>query len=356
MTAASEIRMRNEQIPTRPSDPRCIVVYDRDGNLRYMNVAAKALLAEDNDPAYLRLLLDDIRGRLTSTNGIASTPDGTCRIAFQLSSGVEALVQTLADGEDLPDGWLVTLDRGNQLPHDEDLYAATRFRGLETLCAGAAHDLRGPLNNMVVHLELFKHELRKASAGEGGADFMQRIESVQREIHELNRNVQAMLDLTTTDDRRTPVDLTRMLGELGRLLRAKAKLQRVNVELSLPTEPVFVRGPRDRVRQVFLNIAVNAFDAMSEGGDLQIRLLPDAGDSVLVELSNNGEPVPAAIRDYVFQQRVTSRPTAAGIGLYVGRRLVEQLGGSIACDSHANGDTRFYVRLPRCPAERDAAP
>lgn len=348
--------MRNEQVPTRTADPRCIVVYDRDGNLRYLNGAAKALLADNNDSAHLRVLLDDIRGRLTSTDRLGSAPDGTCHIAFQLSSGVEALVQILTDGEGSSDGWLVSLDRGNRLPYDEDLYAATRFRGLETLCAGAAHDLRGPLNNMVVHLELLKHELRKAPSGDGGADFMQRIESVQREIHELNRNVQTLLDLTTTDDRRTPVDLTRVLGELGRLLRAKAKLQRVSVELSLPTEPVFVGGPRDRVRQIFLNIAVNALDAMPEGGDLHIRLLTDAGDSVLVELSNNGEPVPAASRDYIFQQRVTSRPRAAGIGLYVGRRLVEQLGGSIAWDGHANGDTHFYVRLPRCPAERDATP
>ena len=329
-----------------------IVVYDRAGAVRFTNEAARALLCSSGEPSQLGAALEVLREQLDPV--LQRTPVGACRIVDLGSQRRLHADVVVPDGDDVIGCVVVLAEDSAQRALNEDLYAATRFRGLEMLYAGAAHDLRGPLNNIIVNLELLKHGLLnppRATSAEGGGQ-TQWVEAIQREVHRLNRHVQTMLDLTTVVSEDEPVDVVDVLNELSRLLRATAKLRRVVFDWTLPDRPVFVYGRRDRLRQILLNIVLNGFEAMAGGGTLTLALKRD-GDDVLITLSNSGEPIPDYVRARLFERHFTTKAAASGIGLYVAQALAEQVGGSIAVCSDQGENACFAVRLPTLVADRE---
>lgn len=348
--------MRDQQV--KPSAP-AIVVYDRAGSVRFVNEAARALLYSNGERTPFLSALDAVREQLEPV--LHRTPvgeSGMCRIAVCLPSQRQLQAEVFVpDGDDLIGCVVAMFEDGMERALEEDLYAATRFRSLETLYAGAAHDLRGPLNNMIVNLELLKHGLLNppgSASAEGGGQ-TQWVDAIQREIHRLNRHVQTMLDLTAAANEDEPVDLVEVLGELSRLLRATAKLRRVVLDWTLPDRPVFVYGRRDRLRQMLLNIVLNGFEAMAGGGTLHLALVQD-GDGVRVDLSNSGAAIPDYVRARLFEKHFTTKTSATGIGLYVAQRLAVQLGGSISFCSEQGEPPSFSVRLPQLRAEHERDP
>ena len=341
--------MREQQAK---SEVPAIVVYDRAGAVRFTNEAARALLCSSGEPSQLNAVLDALREQLDPV--LERTPAGGRRIVDLGSQGRLHAEVVVPDGDDVIGCVVVLTEDSAQRALDEDLYAATRFRGLEMLYAGAAHDLRGPLNNIIVNLELLKHGLLnppRATSAEGGGQ-TQWVEAIQREVHRLNRHVQTMLDLTAVASEDEPVDLVDVLDELSRLLRASAKLRRVVLNWTLPDRPVFVYGRRDRLRQMLLNIVVNGFEAMAGGGTLNLALKRE-GDDVLVTLSNSGDPIPGHVRARLFERHFTTKAAATGIGLYVAQGLAEQIGGSIGVCSDNDANACFSVRLPELVADRE---
>lgn len=317
-----------------------VIAYDSGGRLRFANPTARALFDGGELPAGVvpAALREPVAAAFAALDG----DERACRLIVHAAPGKALRAEAFMPDADGAVVVILVADGATAL--DEDLYAATRFRGLSTLYAGAAHDLRGPLNNMVVNLELLKHGLL-AQPG-GAAEHLPWLEAAQREIHRLNGQLQVMLDLTASDaDDEAPVDMVEVLAELARLLRATAKLKRVQFEWTLPELRLFVRGRRDRLRQLLLNIVLNGFEAMPDGGVLRATLRHDAR-TVVTEFCNDGEPLPAALRAQLFRGRVTTKPAASGIGLYVAQRLAEQAGGSVSL--HENGaGVCFSVALPR---------
>ena len=228
-----------------------------------------------------------------------------------------------------------------------DLRTATRFRGLSVLYVGAAHDLRGPLNNMVVNLELLKQTLKTPGTAPPEAVRQRNyIETIQQEIYRLNRYVQALLDLTApSHDPRGELDLVQALNEISGLIRAQAKLQHVQLDWQLPDRPVVVRCHEVQFRQVLLNVIINALEAMPDGGTLSLRLSQD-DEQVVVEVCDTGPGIPEALHNRIFDMHFTTKGTGTGIGLYVARSVMEEHGGHIGLRSRSGAGTCFELRLP----------
>lgn len=233
---------------------------------------------------------------------------------------------------------------------ESDLRTATRFRGLSTLYVGAAHDLRGPLNNMVVHLELLKQSLKTTGDSKDASPDSVRqrhhIDTIQQEIYRLNRYVQALLDLTApTQDTRSILDLAQALTEIAGLVRAQAKLQQVELDWQPPDKPVSILCQQTQVRQVLLNIIINALEAMPSGGKLTIGLQQEAGE-VVVDICDTGPGIPEAVRQHIFDMHFTTKDTGTGIGLYVARSVVNELGGTLKVESTLGEGSCFSIHLP----------
>jgi signal transduction histidine kinase len=133
--------------------------------------------------------------------------------------------------------------------------------------------------------------------------------------------------------------------EIERLLEPQARLQQVAFETHLPGVAVRIAGQRDRLKQAILNVAINALDAMAEGGALEMRLEAHAEEAEVL-IGDSGPGIPEEVRSRIFDAHFTTKTTGTGIGLYLARSIVEAHGGEITVETAPGQGSTFRLRLP----------
>jgi signal transduction histidine kinase len=143
-----------------------------------------------------------------------------------------------------------------------------------------------------------------------------------------------------------------VIGDVLSLLEHQFQLQRVTVRRELSDQPVAVAGAEQKLQQVFLNLFLNAKDAMPKGGWLSVATRAENGQAV-VEVSDTGSGIPseylARIYDPFFTTKAIGQGT--GLGLSITYGIVREHEGTIDCESGVGQGTRFTVRFPLAPAE-----
>lgn len=330
-----------------------MLLWSPEGELEFANEAARQMLT-GNQPEQLAAQVTRMREVLAATAAQVSGDASPVQRDFELTiDGALRRFRLEMYGMDQPESrryLAVIKDRDMITALENDLRTATRFYGLATLYVGAVHDLRGPLNNMVVYLELLKQAARRAAQREPESDesASQRkyIETIQQSIYSLNSYVQALLDLTApADDVTTEIDLGQALTEIAGLLRAPAKLQGVTLDWQLPEKPMRVVGQPVQLRQALLNIIINALEAMPTGGTLTVRG-SSADDRIEIDICDKGAGISDALHERIFEMHFSTKEGRTGIGLYVARSIVREHGGDIAVTSKPGAGSCFHVRLP----------
>ena len=108
-----------------------------------------------------------------------------------------------------------------------------------------------------------------------------------------------------------------------------------------------------QLKQVFMNLILNAVDAMQDGGTLTMKTLFDtAAQVVLVEISDTGKGISAAVMDKIFHPFFTTKPKGTGLGLAISKRLIEDHGGKISIEKNASGGVTFKISLMATHPER----
>jgi signal transduction histidine kinase len=229
---------------------------------------------------------------------------------------------------------------------ETDLLLASQLRALSRVYGAVTHDLKAPLNAMVLNLDLLQSALRRGQGAFEAQESEQYVGVLREEIERLDRSLLALLAETTPAGRgREEFDACAMLAEIERLLRPQARLQHVGLEAHLPGTAVRIAGQRDRLKQAILNVAINALEAMSDGGALELRLeaLPEEAE---VLIADSGPGIPDEVRSRIFDMHFTTKTSGTGIGLYVARSIVEAHGGEITVASLPGGGSQFRLRLP----------
>lgn len=221
---------------------------------------------------------------------------------------------------------------------------------LGTLAGGLAHEIRNPLNGITLNLHLLEESL-------GGADdtlkalsdrFLGRIRPA---LGHLDRIVTEFLDFA----RPRPMELERvelrgLVEEVRDFLDPEARTRGIALRVALEEEDrVYpVRGDRDRLRQVLLNLATNSFQAMDgrEGGQVDLELgLSDRG-RVRLRVRDDGPGIPDECRDRLFRLFFTTREGGTGLGLPIVRRVVEDHGGSVELEHTGEDGSVFSIEIP----------
>jgi len=229
---------------------------------------------------------------------------------------------------------------------ETDLLLASQLRALTRVYHAVTHDLKAPLHAMVLNLDLLQSALRR---GEGAAEAEaseQYLGVLREELERLDRSLLALLAETTPAGRgREEFDARAMVEEIERLLLPQARLQHVALEARLPGTALRIAGQRDRLKQAILNVAINALEAMSGGGALELRLeaLPE---HVEVLITDSGPGIPDEVRRRIFDLHFTTKTSGTGIGLYVARSIVEAHGGQITVGSAPGRGSEFRLRVP----------
>jgi signal transduction histidine kinase len=232
-----------------------------------------------------------------------------------------------------------------------ELVRREKLSALGRLAAGVAHDVRNPLHSIGLTLD----HLREACRPEDdrrAADFDRSVEIIRGEVHRLDRLVGNFLRFARSDPRmRRSLDLQKLLAETARLVRKEAEWRDVRVALELGGSVPPVLGDGEAIRSSILNLVLNSFEAMPEGGKLTLSLREEQGE-VIVDVADTGAGIPEEDQEKVFEFAFTTREGGYGLGLaMVHQCIVEDHGGRVGLHSRPGEGTRVRIVLPACDGE-----
>ena len=240
-----------------------------------------------------------------------------------------------------------------------------KLAALGRLSAGVAHEVKNPLNAMMIHLELLRQQFRPvplaraATRGSGAAvaatdvptvdptQALEHVDVIAAEIRRLDEVVQGFLKFTRPEDLKLqPVRLAALFDEVIPIVRPEA--ERHGVQLVVDADgPPDVNGDPAMLRQAFLNLALNACQAMPNGGTLTVRCETARGGRVAVTFQDTGVGIRPEHLQKIFDLYFTTREKGSGIGLSMVYRTVQMHDGEIEVESTPGTGTTFRLLLPQ---------
>ena len=212
---------------------------------------------------------------------------------------------------------------------------------LGVLAASLLHELRQPMFAIKAHAQLGAAE---AAGDPRVAERLARIVEQSGHVEELLRYYGALFRAEPADAM-SVVDVNEPARAAAELLGHRARKVRAGIQLDIAPSPCRVRGRELALRQILVNLLQNALDAVEEV-DARVVTVRTSGnpERVLIEVEDTGTGVADAVRTRVFDPFVTTKPPGqgTGLGLYIARRLVEEMGGTLRLE----GGSRFVVELP----------
>lgn len=226
---------------------------------------------------------------------------------------------------------------------ESELEVSRRMAAIGRLTSGVGHEVKNPINAIVVHLEL----LRSKMNGNSGAE--RHLEVIQSEIQRLDRVVQTLVDFSRPVELQLQdQDLRAIVSSVLMLASAEMEPRRIKVVSDVPDHPINVRIDADLIKQALLNVVINGAQSMSQGGELSVRLTEDPRNAIL-KIEDHGEGIPAEIRDRIFDLYFTTKREGSGIGLAMTYRIVQLHHGHLDVESRLGQGTTFTLRFPTIP-------
>jgi two-component system sensor histidine kinase HydH len=223
---------------------------------------------------------------------------------------------------------------------DAQVQRLDRLAAVGGLLAEIVHEIRNPL----VSINTFLHLLGEEESGRSG-EFRELV------IDELRR-IERLLEVVMQHARPASRPSAEAIGEIEPALRSTAQLaalragsRGIRVELDVADDVPPARIAPDALRQIALNLALNAIEASEQGGQVVLRASACA-EGVTITVEDTGPGVPEAIRERLFEPFFSTKPRAGGLGLPITRRLVEEAGGTLVLEDVEPRGSRFRVTLP----------
>jgi polar amino acid transport system substrate-binding protein len=228
----------------------------------------------------------------------------------------------------------------------ERLERADRLAAIGTLAAGLVHDIRNPLVSVRTFIQLlperledeeFRTKFRELALGE-----IDRICSLINDLLSFSRPVAP---------EREPTDLAEVADQMVRLLEPEARKCEVGLTSRPDAQPIRTVADAGQVRQVLMNVVLNALEACQAGGDVCVgtrRERNGDGDWAVLEIEDTGRGLGDIDRERMFDAFYTTKSLGSGLGLFIAGRIVADHGGCIDASPRNGGGTIFRIRLPAC--------
>jgi len=221
------------------------------------------------------------------------------------------------------------------------LQTADRLSAISRITSGVAHEVKNPLNAILMHVELARMKLAREDT-----DIAPQMEIISREILRLDRVVKTFLDFTRPVELHpAEVALDTFVREIVDLAAPQAEAAGIRVWVNADTDAANIRVDVDLMKQAILNVVVNAIQAMPQGGELRIECAV-RDEEAEIRISDTGVGIPPGLRDKIFRLYYTTKPEGSGIGLAMTFRIVQLHDGAIDFTSEPGKGTTFVLRLP----------
>jgi signal transduction histidine kinase len=246
-------------------------------------------------------------------------------------------------------GALLTLRDAESVRRIEDeIEMSRRLSASGRLTRGVGHEVKNPINAIVLHLQLLQNKLNEIDP-----DTQRHMDIIDSEIHRLDRVVQILVDFTRPRDLHLEeTDLRKLLEGVSQLAGPDAQQHGVTIFSDLPAEPLIVKVDSDFMKQAVLNIVLNGVQAMPQGGQLDIVARRE--DHVVVtEISDQGGGIPQEIQDKIFELYFTTKKGGSGIGLAQTYQILQWHYGTVEFESTPGKGTTFRLRVPLAETSLD---
>ena len=243
---------------------------------------------------------------------------------------------------------------------ESELEVSRRMAAIGRLTSGVGHEVKNPINAIVVHLELLRSKL-------GGTDTaaVRHLEVIEAEIRRLDRVVQTLADFSRPVELQLRgQDLRDILGDVVALARDELSTRNITLLSQMPSNPLIANVDSDLLKQAALNVIQNGAQAMPEGGTLSVTLEEDGrggtnGDkarspgqkSAVLRIADQGPGIPEEIREKIFDLYFTTKSGGSGIGLAMTYRILQLHHGNIEVESNIGRGTEFRLRIPLAAAD-----
>jgi two-component system, NtrC family, sensor kinase len=245
---------------------------------------------------------------------------------------------------------LVIEDISTRVQLEEQLQISEKMASIGLLAAGVAHEVNTPLTGISSYTQML---LQGASPDDPSTRMLEKIE---RQTFRAAKIVNGLLNLARPAQVDSgPVDIHSVINDVLSLLEHQMRNGSIQVRKELaPTAPV-VRGIEYKLQQVFLNLFLNARDAMPKGGWLTIATRaggPGCEETATIEVGDTGSGIPSDYLSRIYDPFFTTKEIGkgTGLGLSITYGIIQEHGGNIACDSSAGQGTRFTLTLPLASA------
>jgi signal transduction histidine kinase len=227
---------------------------------------------------------------------------------------------------------------------EREVLRAEQMAAVGQLAAGVAHEIRNPLTSIKM--------LVQAGREEASGLVPEDLEVIEREALRMERSLQVFLDFARLPKpERSRQDLAAIAEQTLNLVRGRAAKQHVELKFSGPDGAVFAEVDGEQIRQVLVNLCLNALDAMPAGGGLELTVKP-SNDQVELSVLDSGPGLPAELMPRLFEPFVSTKETGLGLGLVISRRIVEEHHGQLIASNRIAGGATFTVMLPVGQKER----
>jgi two-component system, NtrC family, sensor kinase len=335
-----------------------LAVLDRDGRVIRWNrqmeelygVRHEAAVGQRLDSLFDPGLVDTIRG--TSTEGAAyyRIPMSTRHTPprrLLVNVGATPLRDSSAE---IVGSIVIVEDISSRVQLEEQLQISEKMASIGLLAAGVAHEVNTPLTGISSYTQML---LQQAQADDPSTKVLEKIE---RQTFRAAKIVNGLLNLARPAQVDSgPCDINVVINDVLSLLEHQFRTGSIQVRKELAASAPIVQGIEHKLQQVFLNLFLNARDAMPKGGWLTIVTRQDRNGAI-VEVGDTGSGIPAEQLSRIYDPFFTTKAIGkgTGLGLSITYGIVQEHGGSITCDSQIGQGTRFTLHLPLAGAVRKA--
>jgi len=231
-----------------------------------------------------------------------------------------------------------------------------QLKELSKLTGGLAHEIKNPLSTIKINLKLVGEELEDSGSAEFGktaadkdsrrfARALRKIAVIKKETDRLEQILDGFLRyVDRTELQLASVDINELIGDMIDFYSPQAHSHSITMRQSLHNEPLICKVDADMLKQVILNLFINAQQAMNDGGELMIRTGRQKQDAI-IQISDTGSGIDPGRLPHIFDAYYSSRRHGSGLGLPTVKKIVDAHNGTIDISSEPGKGTSFTIKL-----------
>lgn len=220
-----------------------------------------------------------------------------------------------------------------------------QYAEIASLAGGLAHEIRNPLSTVAMNLELLVEDLQQSEVP-GKRRMLTKIQTIQRECGHLENILSAFLQFARVGELELKeTDLNQLVSDFIEFYQPNANEHEIDISPHLASDLPAVELDASLMRQVLMNLALNAEQAMPHGGLLELQTHA-RNNRVMLDLIDNGKGMDQRTLSKMFQAFYSTTPGGSGLGLPTVRKIIEAHHGTISCESEPGRGTRFTISLP----------